>query len=98
MPGPTLAQPETMTGQFYDAEAISTGGGDWTPTRPGRGFARGVACGGTAGNVKVDCLGVGGSGGATGVTLPIAAGQTLQLCVTKVYQTGTTATSLVALY
>lgn len=49
---------------------------------------------GGAGNVKVDTV-----GGQTGVTFTgVTAGSVLPIQVTKVYATGTTATTIVALY
>lgn len=86
-----------MTGQFYDAESVSLSSTDWTPTVSGKSFARALSFAG-AGTVKVDCLGVGGGGGQTAQTFTVAVAQVLQLAVTKVYKTGTTATGIQALY
>lgn len=98
MSGPTIGAPETMTSQFYDGETVSLASTDWTPTVTGKNFARGVLCGGT-GTLKVDFLGTAGTGGQTGITITgVLAGQLLQLCVTKIYKTGTTATNITALY
>jgi hypothetical protein len=94
--GPTIADPESMVGQFYDGEAL-TNATLWVPTVAGKSFARAIFCGG-GGNLMVDFLGIGGSGGKTGVTLTgIAAGSVLQLAITKVYAASTT-TNMVALY
>ena len=98
MSGPTVGNPESMTSQFYDGETVSLASTDWTPVASGKNFARGVLCGGT-GNLKVDFLGDTGSGGQTGVTITgVLAGQLLQIAVTKIYKTGTTATNITVLY
>lgn len=110
--GPTLAEPNSMTSQFYDCETVTwatvqidggVDGGDagtqtlsWTPTVSGKSFARAIQAGG-AGTVKVDALGVGGSSGQTAQTFTLIAGQVLQLAVTKIYPDAG-ATGIMALY
>ena len=96
MSGPTVGNPESMTSQFYDGEAVSLASTDWTPTVTGKSFARGVSVG-TGGTLKVDFLGTSGTGGQTGVTLTVPAGVT-QIAITKIYKTGTAATGITALY
>lgn len=97
MSGPTIGDPASMVGQFYDGEAISLASTDWTPTVAGKSFARAIVVGTAGGTLKVDFLGTSGSGGATGVTLTVTTG-VIQIAVTKVYKTGTAATGLSALY
>lgn len=100
MPGPTANRPETMTSQFYDAEAVSLASTDWLAGTAvtSQAVARGVYIGG-AGNLKVDLAGVPGQTGQTGVTFTgVLVGTTLQIDITKIYKVGTTATNLVALY
>lgn len=97
MSGPTIGDPASMVGQYYDAEAVVLSSTDWVPTLTGKSFARGLFCSAAGGNPIVDCLGIGGSGGATSVTFTMVVGTVLQLAVTKVHKTGTTGT-YVALY
>jgi hypothetical protein len=101
MNGPSANAPETMTSQFYDAEAVSLASTDWTPATAGKSFARGLFIGSGSGSttLKVDLAGTSGAGGNTGITLTgVLSGTLLQLAVTKVYKTGTTATDITALY
>lgn len=68
-------------------EAVDISGGDYVPSQAIRGFVLGVS-----GDVKVDYV-----DGST-VTLPaLAAGVTHGHKVKKIYKTGTTATTIVAL-
>ncbi|MBL8771143.1 MAG: hypothetical protein JNK30_07140 [Phenylobacterium sp.] len=78
--------PMTDTSPAENAVAIDYSGGDVTVGRC-RALLVGVA-----GNLKVDMRGVG-----TGVTLPLPAGL-IPVSITKVYQSGSTATGVVALY
>lgn len=71
----------------FGAVAIDVSGGDQTLAAG----CRGLYVGGT-GNIKIDMP------NATGVTFAGVAAGILPVQVTKVYQTGTTATSVVALY
>jgi hypothetical protein len=57
---------------------------DQTPAVP----YRSIFVGGTAGDVKVDTL------GGTARTVPLLTGAILPVTVTKIYKTGTTATSV----
>jgi hypothetical protein len=99
MTAPSLNRPESMTVQMYDAQVIATSGN--TPasdTTPTLGPFWSALCVQVAGVVKVDCLGRGGSGGATAVIVPVPAGTTYLACV-KVYSGahGTTATGITGL-
>ena len=99
--GPTIANPASMTPQMYDIEAVSVSGaspgGEWTPAvGKKQKFARAFSING-AGNVKVDFLGVGGSGGAIGVVIPLPVGK-FDIAVKKIYAAGTTATGLSVYY
>lgn len=78
--------PMTDTSPAENAVAIDYSGGDVTGIRS-RALLVGVA-----GNLKVDMVGVG-----IGVTLPVPAGL-VPVAVKKVYQSGSTATGVVALY
>jgi hypothetical protein len=58
-----------------------------------------LACSGTTANVAVDMLGFGGKPGQTNVVLTgVACGVPLPFAVTKVYQVGTTATTVQICY
>ena len=58
-----------------------------------------LACSGTTANVAVDMLGYGGKAGQTNVVLTgVACGVPLPFAVTKVYQQGTTATTVQICY
>jgi hypothetical protein len=99
--GPNIANPASMTPQMYDIEAVSVSGappgGDWTPAvGKKQNFARAFSING-AGNVKVDFLGVGGSGGAIGVVIPLPVGK-FDIAVKKIYAAGTTATGVSVYY
>ena len=100
--GPNIADPQSMTPQMYDGEVVSAHGSapaaDWTPTVAGKNFARAFTLDG-AGIVKADLLGVGGSGGATAVLIPLPAGK-FEIAVTQIYSGahGTTATGITAYY
>ena len=73
------------------AETVNIGGGDYTPSFNG-GQARALWVG-TAGNVKVNMVGTPGS---AGVTFPNLTVGWHPIQFTKVYQTGTTASNMVA--
>lgn len=79
-----------IAGPAANAAAISTGAGDAVLPNA----ARGIYVGG-AGDIKVDLVGPVGSG-VTFVAVP--AGTILPIRAAKVYQAGTTATNLVALF
>ena len=64
---------------------------DWTPSSAFGTEARALKVG-TGGNIKVDAATYG-----TGVTLAVLDGELLPVRVTKVYKTGTTAATIVAL-
>ena len=99
MAEPNVGDLSTMTSQYYDVDVLSASGAapaaTTTPTSTVQKFWRGINVTG-AGNLVVDTLGLGGVGGKTNVTIPVAAGP-LQLAVTKVYNT-TTATGVTGLY
>ena len=73
------------------AESVDLSSTDWTPSVSFGVVTRALKIG-TAGNIKVDMLDHG-----TGVTIPVADNELLPVAVIKVYRTGTTATSIVAL-
>jgi len=77
---PTLA-----AGPYIGAVAISYGGGNQELS----GVPRGVYIG-TAGHLKVDM-----ANGTTETFSNLAAGQTYEIAITKIYQTGSTAAGLV---
>jgi hypothetical protein len=86
----------SCTGQYLDIETITVSSVDMVPSKGPVWFA--IRCTGAAGNVVLDAYGQGGTGGSTTYTYAIAAGETLQLAVTKVHHTSTSATGLVGLY
>jgi hypothetical protein len=80
---------DLVSSQGYgNAESVNLATSDYVPA----GARQALQVGG-GGNLKVDT-----AGGQVGVTLTGVAAGLLRLRVTRVYQTGTTATGLVALW
>lgn len=99
--GPTIGDAASFTPQYFDAQVLSASGAtvasDTTPGRTDQKFWRGVLATG-AGNIKVDTLGVGGNSPSVGIVIAVLAGALLQLCITKVYTSGSTVTGVTAFY
>ena len=69
--------------QFYDLEAVNYSG-NYVPTKA-NGVARGILCI-AAGTAIVDAYGITGAGtGSTSVSVPMTAGQQIQLAFTKIH-------------
>ena len=81
------------------ADGAVIDGGWYADAAAGR-IPKGVLlkCSSTTADVTVDMLGFGGKAGQTNVTLTLACGVIQPLLVTKVYQAGTTATSVSLCY
>ena len=77
-----------------NSEPVNLSSTDYVPSHPVRRLYVGGGPGGNPGDVKVDTAG--GEIGVTFKAVPI--GKFLDVHVTKVYQTGTTATLIVALW
>lgn len=71
-------------------EVVDLASTDWTPSAGFNGSARALWVG-TTGNVKVDVL-----GGSTAITFKNVPVGWLEVTVTKVYKTGTTASDIIA--
>jgi hypothetical protein len=92
---PSIARPETMVGQFYDAEAFNASSG-WTPgVSRKQSFARGfIPMSGTT--MTVTMFGVPGSTAApsSGISMTgLIVGQVYQMAITAI--TAGTATGIV---
>lgn len=87
MGAPTIADPASMVGQFYDAQLISAAGAavsaTVTPSKAGTNFWRAIQAT-TGGTITLNTLGVGGKPGTTGLVITFLAGQIIQLAVTAV--------------
>jgi hypothetical protein len=111
--GPNLNDPVVTGGYCMDMEpqplsyidatlpdGAVTDGGWYADAAAGR-IPKGIllACSGTTANVAVDMLGFGGKPGQTNVVLTgVACGVVLPFLVQKVYQVGTTATTVQLCY
>lgn len=87
----TLYEPNVNAQSFQDAYAV-------TPSDAvdlAQGVTRGIYVGGTGGTLKVTMA----SGNIVTFTIPVAAlGFTMDLCVTRIWATGTACTLIIALY
>ena len=110
---PNFNDPVMTGGYCYDMEpqplayvdaALSDGGtqdGGWYADSGAGRIPKGIllSCSGTTANVAVDMLGFGGKAGQTNVVLTnIACGVVQPFLITKVYQVGTTATTVQLCY
>ena len=110
---PNFNDPVMTGGYCYDMEpqplayvdaALSDGGtqdGGWYADAGAGRIPKGIllSCSGTTANVAVDMLGFGGKAGQTNVVLTnIACGVVQPFLITKVYQVGTTATTVQLCY
>lgn len=90
MGAPTIGDPASMVGPYYDGEAVAAASA-WTPTLSGKTFTRGFLCT-TAGNLVVDFVGVqGAQPGATSVTIAMLAGVVYPIAIKAAHNTGTAA-------
>lgn len=88
MGSPNRANPESMVGQFYDLDPVTTTLAAWAP-KTGTTFARGFLVV-TSGSLVVDTPGTADQAGSTSRTIPaavLAVGQVYQLAISAIHAT-----------